>query len=67
VLASGGSAQTLAANYGPMCEEVALDVTGHPVPDAGHWVADENPDYFGRMFIEFDSSARTAQLSRPNQ
>ena len=38
VLASGGGAQTLAANYAPMCEEVALDVTGHLVPDAGHWV-----------------------------
>jgi hypothetical protein len=24
---------------------VALDVTGHLVPDAGHWVAEENPDY----------------------
>jgi pimeloyl-ACP methyl ester carboxylesterase len=27
------------------------------VPDAGHWVAEENPDYFCRRFIEFDSSA----------
>jgi hypothetical protein len=32
VLASGGGAQTLAANYVPMCEEVAFDVTGHLVP-----------------------------------
>jgi hypothetical protein len=46
-----------------MCEEVALDVTEHLVPDAGHWVAEENPDYFCRMFIQFDSSARTAQRS----
>jgi pimeloyl-ACP methyl ester carboxylesterase len=46
VLASGGSAQTLAANYAPMCEEVALDVTGHLVPDAGHWVAEEHPELF---------------------
>jgi pimeloyl-ACP methyl ester carboxylesterase len=61
VLASGGGAQTLAANYAPMCEEVAIDVTGHLVPDAGHWVAEENPDYFCRMFIEFDTSARTRQ------
>jgi hypothetical protein len=49
-----------------MCEEVADNVTGHLVPDAGHWVAEENPGYLCRMFIEFDSSARTAQLSRPN-
>ena len=32
VLASGGGAQTLAANYAPMCEEIANDVTGHLVP-----------------------------------
>jgi pimeloyl-ACP methyl ester carboxylesterase len=49
----------LAANYAPMCEEVAIDVTGHLVPDAGHWVAEENPDYFCRMFLEFDTSVRT--------
>jgi pimeloyl-ACP methyl ester carboxylesterase len=29
------------------------------VPDAGHWVAEENPDYFCRMFLEFDTSVRT--------
>ena len=66
ILASGGGAQTLAANYAPMCEEIAIDVTGHLVPDAGHWVAEENPDYFCRMFIDFDASARTRQPSRPN-
>ncbi len=49
-----------------MCEEIATDVTGHLVPDAGHWVAEENPDYFCRMFIEFDTSPRTKQPSRPN-
>ena len=56
VLASGGGAQTLAANYAPMCEEIAIEVTGHLVPEAGHWVGEENPDYFCRMFIEFDTS-----------
>jgi pimeloyl-ACP methyl ester carboxylesterase len=67
VLASGGGAQTLAANYVPMCEEVAVDVTGHLVPDAGHWVAEENPDYFCCMFIDFDTSARTRQPTQPNR
>jgi nucleoside-diphosphate-sugar epimerase len=61
VLASGGGAQTLAANYAPMCEEIAIDVTGHLVPDAGHWVAEENPGYFCRMFIDFDTSARARE------
>jgi pimeloyl-ACP methyl ester carboxylesterase len=60
VLASGGGAQTLAANYKAMCEEAAEDVTGHLVPDAGHWVPEENPEYFTKMFIDFDAAARTA-------
>jgi len=66
ILASGGGAQTLAANYAPMCEEIAIAATGHLVPAAGPWVAQENPDYFCRMFIDFDASARTRQPSRPN-
>jgi hypothetical protein len=37
------------------------------VPDAAHLVAEENPDYFCRMFLQFDSLARTAQPGRPNQ
>ena len=60
VLASGGAAQTLAPNYPGMCEEVATNVTGHLVPDAGHWVAEENPDGFTRMFLDFDRAARAA-------
>ena len=39
-------------------EEVADNVTGHLVPDAGHWTAEENPDYFTRMFLDFDATAR---------
>jgi pimeloyl-ACP methyl ester carboxylesterase len=58
VLASGGGAQTLAANYPAMCEEVAVNVTGHLVPDAGHWIAEENPDYLARMFLDFDTEVR---------
>jgi pimeloyl-ACP methyl ester carboxylesterase len=60
LLASGGGAQTLAANYAPMCEEVAANVTGHLVPDAGHWIPEENPDGFTRMFLDFDRAARAA-------
>lgn len=41
-----------------MCEEIAENVTGHLVPDAGHWVAEENPAYFTRMFLDFDASTR---------
>lgn len=59
VLASGGAAQALAANCKPMCEEFAHNVTGELVPDSGHWVPEENPDYFVRMFLDFDGKART--------
>jgi pimeloyl-ACP methyl ester carboxylesterase len=62
-LASGGGAQTLAKNYPPMCEEIAENVTGHLVPNAGHWVTEEQPDSFVRMFLDFDAHARTAQSS----
>jgi pimeloyl-ACP methyl ester carboxylesterase len=58
VLTSGGGAQTLAANYPAMCEEVAVNVTGQLVPDAGHWIAEENPGYFARMFLDFDADVR---------
>ncbi|MER6237687.1 alpha/beta hydrolase [Streptomyces clavifer] len=58
VLASGGATQALAVNYQAMCEEIAENVTGHLVPDAGHWVPEENPDYFTGMFLDFDARAR---------
>lgn len=60
VLASGGATQALAAHYQDMCEEIAHHVTGHLVEDAGHWVPEENPDGFLRMFLDFDHRARTA-------
>lgn len=58
VLATGGGAQALATNYLPMCEEIAENVTGHLVPDAGHWVPEEQPEALTRLWLEFDSTAR---------
>lgn len=66
VLASGGAAQTLASNYRPMCEEFAHNVMGELVPGSGHWVPEENPDYFIRMFLEFDAGVRTVTLNQPD-
>lgn len=60
VLASGGAANPLAAHFRAMCEEVAHSVTEHLVPECGHWVAEEQPEYFTRMFCEFDAAARAA-------
>ncbi|OFJ51008.1 alpha/beta fold hydrolase [Mycolicibacterium grossiae] len=60
VLASGGAANPLAAHFRAMCEEVAHSVTEHLVPKCGHWVAEEQPEYFTRMFCEFDAAARAA-------
>lgn len=58
VLASGGASNPLAPRFQAMCEEVAHSVTGQLVPDCGHWVAEEQPAYFTRMFCEFDAAAR---------
>ena len=65
VLASGGGAQTLAANYEAMCKEIADNVTGHLVPESGHWIAEENPDYFAQMFLDFDAAARATSSATP--
>lgn len=64
VLASGGACNPLARHFRAMCEEVAHTVTDQLVPDCGHWVPEEQPEYFTRMFREFDASARgeTTQL-----
>jgi pimeloyl-ACP methyl ester carboxylesterase len=37
-------------------EEIASDVTGHLVPDSGHWVPEENPEYLARLLVDFDSA-----------
>jgi pimeloyl-ACP methyl ester carboxylesterase len=58
VLASGGATNPLATKFRAMCEEVADSVTAQLVPDCGHWVAEEQPAYFIRMFCEFDAAAR---------
>jgi len=58
VLASGGAANPLAENFRSMCDEVADSVTSRLVPDCGHWVAEEQPEYFTTMFCEFDAAAR---------
>ena len=58
-------AQTLAANYEAMCKEIADNVTGHLVPESGHWIAEENPDYFAQMFLDFDATARATSPATP--
>ncbi|WP_426007274.1 alpha/beta fold hydrolase [Paenarthrobacter sp. NyZ202] len=55
VLATGGGEQTLARNYAPMMEEVASNVVGHLVPQSGHWVPEENPEYLAQLMTDFDA------------
>ncbi|MDA2892197.1 alpha/beta hydrolase [Mycolicibacterium sp. BiH015] len=62
VLASGGASGPLARNFRAMCEEVAESVTEHLVPDCGHWVAEEQPAYFTKMFCDFDADARNTLI-----
>lgn len=58
VLASGGGAQALAKNYPGMCEDVAVNVRGELIADSGHWVAEEQPEKFVELFLDFDAAAR---------
>lgn len=58
VLASGGAANPLARHFRAMCEEIADSVTDQLVPACGHWVAEEQPEYFTQMFCHFDAAAR---------
>ena len=62
VLASGGATNPLAENFLPMCEEIAESVTGHLVPDCGHWVPEEQPEYFARMLCDFDAEVRAQRV-----
>jgi pimeloyl-ACP methyl ester carboxylesterase len=59
VLASGGGTQSLAVNYEAMCRDIADNVTGHLIPNAGHWIAEEQPASFVTMFLDFDTAARS--------
>ena len=67
VLASGGASNPLARNFRAMCEEVAHSVTEQLVPDCGHWVAEEQPEYFTQMFCDFDASALGAHITKKGQ
>jgi pimeloyl-ACP methyl ester carboxylesterase len=58
VLATRGGEQALAKNYIAMCEEIAEHVTDELIAGSGHWVAEEKPDAFVRLFLGFDDIAR---------
>ena len=36
--------------------EVAEDVTGEPVPESGHWIAEENPEALVESVVRFDQA-----------
>jgi pimeloyl-ACP methyl ester carboxylesterase len=44
VLAVGGEHSTSGPHVEAMMREVADDVTGAVVPNAAHWIPEENPD-----------------------
>jgi hypothetical protein len=48
----------LVGNDEPMMREIAHDVTGELIPDAGQWVAEEDPVAFCRLFTSFDARDR---------
>jgi hypothetical protein len=52
-------------NYEPMMREIADDVTGEPVPDAAHWVAEESAAACSRLFATFDARVRANREETP--
>lgn len=52
VLALGGE-HSFGAKIVPLAQLVADDVRGGSVPDSGHWVAEENPDYVLAQLLDF--------------
>jgi hypothetical protein len=55
----------LARNYEPIMREIADDVTGEPVPDAGHCIAEESAAAFSRLFATFDARVRANREETP--
>ena len=53
VLAVGGASSTLGPLMAQMMREVADHVTELRIPDAAHWIAEENPDAFLEGLREF--------------
>jgi pimeloyl-ACP methyl ester carboxylesterase len=53
VLAVGGAASTTGPLMAEMMQEVANDVTEFRVPQAAHWIAEENPAAFVTRLLEF--------------
>ncbi len=59
VLAVFGSISNTGPRVEEMMREVASNVTGLGVPDAAHWIAEENPDAFTAGLLRFLTSAET--------
>jgi pimeloyl-ACP methyl ester carboxylesterase len=53
VLAMGGAHSTSGPLVEEMMREVANDVTGALVPDAAHWLAEENPEFVVGHLLSF--------------
>jgi pimeloyl-ACP methyl ester carboxylesterase len=58
VLALGGSA-SVATMVGDEMRIVADDVTGEVVPDSGHWIPEEQPEWLAKRLLAFFADART--------
>jgi pimeloyl-ACP methyl ester carboxylesterase len=53
VLAMFGALSNTGSGVEEMMREVADDVTGMRVPDAGHWIAEENPEFLISRLLSF--------------
>ncbi len=55
VLALAGAGGRYADRIGPMLDEVARDVSVTVIPEAGHWLAEENPEDVAQALSSFAS------------
>lgn len=55
VLALGGTSSFFLPIAKEMMNEVAKNVTVRPIPDCGHWIAEENPNALQRQLLDFFS------------
>jgi pimeloyl-ACP methyl ester carboxylesterase len=46
------------------CKRMAVDVRGGLVPDSGHWVAEEQPEFVARELLKFFDEDNSVRPSR---
>lgn len=67
VLALAGASSRYAKLLGPMMREVARNVTFVPIPGAGHWLPEENPQAVTEALTHFIETSGTSVEHRSSE